>query len=280
MRIRESLARHKTIITLIVIVVACFVSLAITTESARLKPKEVGQSFVGVFQQAASAIGTFFARTVVSVRELRDLRAEYNSVVEQLREYERTAGDVAALEAENRRLREVLDFGETLGTRNIPARVIAKEPGSFFRGVTINKGRTSGVRRDYPVIANQGGVQGLVGRVSEVGITTAVVMPLFDAQSYVAARLARSRYEGLVNGEGLGTELLTMRYVDKTARSQVSAGDMVITSGMQSIFPEGIAIGTVEAIQGRAYETSLQIELRPIVDFGKLEYVFVMEIER
>lgn len=277
MRFRETLARHRTIISLIVIVVACLVSLAVSTDSLRFTPKEAGQSVVSVFQQATSGVGGFFRRTVASVRELRDLRREYDAVVEQLREYERTAGDVAALQQENQRLREIVRFAEEIPVRSIPARIVAKEPGSFFRGLTISKGRTSGIARDMPVVANQNGVQALVGRVSEVGLTTAVVMPLFDVQSFVAARLQRSRYEGLVSGNGAASTLLSMRYVDKSARAQVSAGDVVITSGMRSIYPEGIYIGTVEGIQGRAYETSLDIELQPFVDFGRLEYVFVLE---
>jgi rod shape-determining protein MreC len=278
-RIGETFARYRTVITLVVIIVACIVSLAVSTDSLRLRPKEVGQSVVGVFQQAASAVGGFFSRTVASVRELRDLREEYDGVVEQLREYEETVGDAEALRQENERLREALEFVESIQIASIPARVIAKEPGTFFGGLTINRGRSSGVERNMPVVANQNGVQGLVGRISEVGLTSAVVMPISDVQSFVAARLLRSRYEGLVNGGGAGDAMLSMRYVDKAARSQVSAGDVVITSGMRSIYPPGIYIGTVEAIQGRAYETSLQIQLTPFVDFGRLEYVFVLDSE-
>ena len=276
MRLRESLTRHRTIITLAVIVIACLVSLGVTSESFRLRPKEVGESVVGVFQRAFSAVGGFFAGTVTSISELRDLRAQYGALVTQLREYEQVAGDLTALQDENARLREVLGFVESVRIEAIPARVVAKEPGSFFSGLTINRGRASGIRRDMPVIANRDGVQGLVGRVSEVGMATAVVMPIFDSDSFVAARLQRSRHEGLVSGQGIATNVLSMGYVAESARSQVSTGDLVITSGMRSIYPEGIHIGTVNAIRGEAYETSLQIELLPVVDFGRLEYVFVL----
>lgn len=278
MRLGESFTRHRTSITLVVIVIACLVSLGISTDSMALRPKEVGQSVIGLFQQAVSGIGGFFSRTVTSVGELRDLRAQYDGVVDQLREHEQVAGDVATLRDENTRLRDVLGFSEFIRIQNIPARVIAKEPGSFFSGLTINRGRTSGIRRDMPVIANQNGVQGLVGRVSDVGLSSSVVMPIFDLQSYVAARLQRSRHEGLVGGKGMATNLLSMGYVAESARSQISTGDLVITSGMRSIYPEGIHIGSVDAIRGEAYETSLQIEILPVVDFGRLEYVFVLGV--
>jgi rod shape-determining protein MreC len=259
-----------------VLVVLCLVSLGISTESMSLRPKEVGQSFVAVLQQSASAIGRFFAGTINSIRELSDLREQYDGLLDQMRQYETIADDIELLQAENARLREALGFEKSIPYVSLPARVIAKEPGSFFAGLTINKGRAAGVRRYMPVVASQDGEQGLVGRVEEVGLTTSVVMPIFDRDSFVAARLLRSRHEGLVAGEGLSDGLLTMLYVAKSARSEISVDDVVITSGMRSLFPEGLRIGTVEAILGRPYETSLNIEIDPAVDFSRLEYVFIL----
>ena len=278
MRIRENLSKHRNGLTLAVLVAVCLVSLGVSTESMNVRPKEVGQSFVAVFQQAGAAVGRFFAGTVTSIRELSALRAQYDELIAEVREYEAVADDIALLKAENERLREALDFEERLRGESVPSRVIGKEPGSFFSGLTINKGRAAGVERYMPAIANEGGVQGLVGRVEEVGLTASVVMPIFDRDSYVAARLLRSRHEGLVSGEGMAASAgrLTMLYVPSSARAEISVGDVVITSGMRSIFPEGIRIGTVESIQGRPYETSLHIALEPLVDFSRLEYVFVL----
>jgi len=277
-RLRDPLQRNTSLITLIVIVVVCLVSLGISTDSFSVSPRAVGQSIFGTIERGFSAVGGFFARTVTSVRELRNLRAEYNDLVEQLRTSERIAGDVEALERENARLRDVLGFSESLEIENLPARVIAKEPGSFFAGLTINKGSGSGIRRNMPVVANQDGKTGLVGRVTDVGLASSVVMPLFDARSYVAARLDRSRHEGLVRGLGASTNMLRMDYVSEDARPYLQAGDLVITSGMRSIYPEGIQIGIVNAIMGEAYETSLRIDIIPIVDLSRLEYVFVLEV--
>jgi rod shape-determining protein MreC len=277
-RIRDNLSKHRNGLTLAVLVAVCLVSLGVSTESMNVRPKEVGQSFVAVFQQAGAAVGRFFADTVTSIRELSALRAQYDELIAEVREYEAVADDIALLKAENERLREALDFEERLRGESVPSRVIGKEPGSFFSGLTINKGRAAGVERYMPAIANEGGVQGLVGRVEEVGLTASVVMPIFDRDSYVAARLLRSRHEGLVSGEGMAASAgrLTMLYVPSSARAEISVGDVVITSGMRSIFPEGIRIGTVESIQGRPYETSLHIALEPLVDFSRLEYVFVL----
>ncbi len=276
MRVRETVRKHRDSLTLTILVLACFVSLTVSTDSMRMRPGEVGQSVVALFQQATSAIGRFFADTVTSIRELSELRRQYDDLLTQVRRYETIADDITQLQAENVRLREALGFEAAIPHEALPARVIAKEPGTFFAGITINKGRTAGVRRDMPVIANQDGIRGLVGRVSEVGLTTSVVMPVFDGNSFVAARLLRSRHEGLVSGAGLTDGTLTMLYVARSARSDIAVDDVVITSGMRSIFPEGIRIGTVESIQGRSYETSLTIGVRPAVDFSRLEYLFVL----
>jgi len=275
-RFSESFARHRNGLTLALLVVISLVSLGVSTDAMSLRPKEVGQSFVAIFQQSASAVGRFFAGTVTSIRELSQLREQYDELLGQVRQYETIADDIALLRSENERLREALGFEQSLPYSSLPARVIAKEPGSFFEGLTINQGRAAGVRRYMPVIANQDGMQGLVGRVEEVGLSTSVVMPIFDYDSFVAARLLRSRHEGLVAGEGSSQGMLTMLYVAKSARDEISVGDMVITSGMRSLFPEGLLIGTVEAILGRPYETSLNMELDPTVDFSRLEYVFVL----
>lgn len=276
MRLRETVRRHRDSLTLTILVLACFVSLTVSTESMRMRPGEVGQSVVALFQQATASLGRFFADTVTSIRELSELRRQHDDLLTQVRRYETIADDITQLQAENLRLREALGFQADLPHEALPARVIAKEPGTFFAGVTINKGRAAGVRRDMPVIANQDGIRGLVGRVSEVGLTASVVMPVFDSNSFVAARLLRSRHEGLVSGAGLTEGSLTMLYVARSARGDVAVDDVVITSGMRSIFPEGIRIGTVESIQGRPYETSLTIGVRPAVDFSRLEYLFVL----
>jgi rod shape-determining protein MreC len=67
-----------------------------------------------------------------------------------------------------------------------------------------------------------------------------------------------------------------MRFVAATARSAVGYGDVVVTSGMSSLYPRGLVIGTVLEVQARPYESSLELLVEPAVDFGRLEYVFVV----
>jgi rod shape-determining protein MreC len=142
----------------------------------------------------------------------------------------------------------------------------------------LNKGARQGVAREMPVIAFQGGLQGLVGKVVLTGLTTSTVKPITDTSSYVAARLQSSRYDGLVSGGQLGTGRLVMRYVNKLATNEIQYGELVISSGLGGLFPQGIHIGRVREMQAKAYEASLTLEVEPIVDFSRLEYVFVLDV--
>lgn len=237
-------------------------------------PQSVGHTVFGTFQAAFHRVGSFVSGTVNSVRELGQLREDYEELVAQLREYQGIENDVAELRHEVERLRSLLGFSESLQYENVPAQIIGKDPGNLFSTITINKGRVDGMKRNMPVVAVQEGSQGLVGRIETVGRNTAQVVPILDSSNYVAARHQESRYEGLV--QGTGTESIVMRHVSDQARGLIGYGDLIITSGMSSIYPKGIHIGTVSAVQSRQYETSLVVEVEPVVDFERLEYVFVL----
>lgn len=233
-------------------------------------------SVVSVVQRMVDGVGDAFSSTVRSVGELGRLREEYEALLEELDRYQTLEGDIGQLRSENERLRSVLQFSRTVPFRNLPAEVIGREPGNMFASLTINRGSRDGVTVDTPVIAVQEGSQGLVGRVAHVSANSSVVAPLFDANTYVAGRLVDSRYEGLIGGGGAGTSELTMRYVDPQARTTAAYGDMVVTSGMSEMYPAGIQVGRVVGINATAWESSLTLTIDPLVDFGRLEYVFLL----
>jgi rod shape-determining protein MreC len=120
---------------------------------------------------------------------------------------------------------------------------------------------------------------GLVGKVISVGLGSSMVLPLFNERSFVASRLETSRYDGLVSGRSEDSEYLSMRNVRKIAIRNIAYGDMVVTSGLGQVFPKGIPIGRVRSVRSKAYETSLEVEVEPIIEFSKLEYVIILDTE-
>ncbi len=271
--------KNKNGVTFTAILLLCLLMMLFSNRNVVLQPKKVGQSFFSVFQLSVHAIGDWFTGTVTSIRELKRLRSELEEARERLMEYERVSRDLAELRRENEELRDQLGFAKGLPFRYVAAQVIARDPGNQFSTITVNRGSMHGMREGMPVIAFQGGLQGLVGRVVLVALGSSIVQPITDPNSYVAARLQSSRFDGLVAGSQGGADTLTMSYVKKLAVNEVQYGELVITSGMGQLFPEGIHIGRVREMTAKGYEASLELEVEPIVDFSRLEFVYIIDTE-
>lgn len=257
----------------------CVVSLAMLVFSTRalvVRPKEIGLTAVSFFQSAAHGVGNWVSGTINAIGELRRLRAEVDSLRSQIVSYERSQVDISELQIENNALREQLGLTKAFAYDQIPAEVIAVDP-TAFSTIAVNKGASKGVRPGMAVVAFQGGLRGLVGRVMVVGETTSLVMPIYDAGSWVSGRHQGSRYEGLVRGNGLIGGKLTMTLVPKAARSELGFGDIVLTSGLGGLYPEGLHIGRIEEVNPLPYEESLELVLDPVIDFSRLEYVFILD---
>ena len=190
---------------------------------------------------------------------------------------DRETREIVELRRQNAMLRSQLDFSESLAPDRIAAEVIARDTDNLFSTITINKGSRQGVRVGMPVVAYQGDMEGLVGKVLSVGPGAAHVLPLYDPQCLVSVRLDSTRDEGLVKGEGRDRGTVLLQYVKKTAKEAIQYGDLVVTSGLGGLYPKGINLGRVRDIQALAYETSLEIQVEPVINFDRLEYVFLVD---
>jgi len=222
-------------------------------------------------------VSSLVSRTILSVQELAELRTEYARLLESVARYERLERSAAEINQENMRLKEQLGFSQSLNYRHIPAKLIGRDPDNLYSALVINKGGRSGVARDMAVIAWQGGSQALVGKVIQVRTYESLVMPLYDTSLLVATRFAASRYEGIIEGQGNPDLPLRMRFIPKRARDEISRGDMIVTSGMGGVYPPDINVGRISGISYHEYEISMEAELEPLIDFSRLEYVFVIE---
>lgn len=259
-----------------ILLVASFLCLTISTRSLIGLPERVGVTVLGFFQKGFSAVGNFVSDSASSIAELRRLRKDYDELAKKLEHYTAVERDLADLHSENVRLKEQLGLSNGLAYERIAARIVAKDPGNLYSTIVIDKGVESGIRKNMPIIAFQDGVEGLVGRVVEVGLGTSIVVPLYDASSYVACRLVNARHEGLVAGSGSADEPLVMRFVKKRAKDEVQFGDLVSTTGYESIYPPNIAVGRVQKVRVLEYQTSVEVDLDPVLDFSRIEYVFAV----
>ncbi len=169
---------------------------------------------------------------------------------------------------ENARLRKLLQFNEKFRLKTVAGRVIAKDVSTEFRAIRINRGESSGIRRDMAVVTNEG----IVGRVLRTTSETADIVTILDLLSAVDAIVERSRARGVV--EGLTEELCELRFVLRT--DDIVPGDLLISSGLGGIFPKGLPVGTVSKVVRKPFGITQKVELRPSVDFSKLEEVMVV----
>ena len=165
-------------------------------------------------------------------------------------------------------LRQLLELRERANLDTAAAEVIAGAASPDFRTVTIDKGTSEGLATDMAVISPAG----VVGRVILPSRRASKVQLLIDRNAAAGALIERTRVQGVVIGVGDGT--LLMQYVPGS--SDVKTGDLVVTSGIDGIYPKGFVIGTVDHAD-RGAGAYHDIIVRPAVDFSRLEEVLIVK---
>jgi rod shape-determining protein MreC len=173
---------------------------------------------------------------------------------------------------ENRRLRRLLDLRERLPLDTLPGEVIAREWGGWVRSLTVNRGREDKILRMTAVISPDG----LIGRVVDVRPSAAIVQVLTDPASTVGGHVVRTRTPGIVEGEPRGT--VRFKYMARDG-SAIRVGDLIVTSGQGGVFPRGIPIGRVRAIEDRGSALFHYAALSPVVDFARIDEVLLLKGE-
>ncbi len=261
---------------LIALILISGVFLAFSSGSFVLNFKQIGFSIVSSMDKGVHFVTDGAKNTFNAVGELRKLRKDYNELVIKLENYEEMQRSNADIRKENARLKEQLDFAVSLDEKNIPSQIISRDLDNAFSYLTIDKGSINGVKKNMPVIAYQNGNRGLVGKIVQVGTFTSQIMPIYNINNIVSARIQNSRDLGLVNGLGSQDQPLQMQYIRKSVADELSFGDIVVTSGENDNYMRDIAIGTITKITTLDYNSSLNIELVPIIDFARLENVIVV----
>ncbi len=218
---------------------------------------------VGASRAVTGGIGSVLS----GWREIGRARSEN---VRLAREVERARQDLARFReaaAENSRLRRLLGMREDLAPRSVAASVVTAKLTSQNRMFVIDRGMDAGVRPDQAVVT----WGGAVGRVVFADRSFAKVRLVTDPNSGIAGVVQRSRAAGMVIGRGDGS--LDLSYVPKY--EDVVAGDRVITSGLDGVFPAGFDIGTVTVVRDAA-GVSKDVRLEPEVDFRAVEEVLVL----
>lgn len=199
---------------------------------------------------------------------LVDLRKENTSLRKEIDSLRMENHHYRELMATQTRLRELLQFKNTMDSPVVAAQVIGRDPTGWFESVIIDKGKNSGLKVNMPVV-NAGGV---VGQLVSVSPNYSKVLLVVDQNSAVDCLIQRSREKGIV--KGLSPNICKLDYVLKTG--DVAPGDMAVTSGIGGVYPKGLPVGEVLEVKDIPWELFKTIKVKPAVDFSKLEEVLVL----
>jgi rod shape-determining protein MreC len=236
----------------------------------------LGQTVFAVLSPLQRMVGAGLGAVLATWSGYIDLRHVY-------RENQDLRGRVAALEMEMQRqqdrlreadrLREIAEVKPALPFDTLLAQVIATDGVPWYRTVTLSRGRADGVALNAPVISTTG----VVGRVVAVGPRAAKVQLLLDHESGLGVRIERSRITAVVSGQAGFADhvgnLLAMKFVPVLA--DVAVGDVVVTSGLDRMFPKGLMVGRVHSVKTT---TGLfkDILVAPSAHFERLEELLVV----
>ncbi len=184
------------------------------------------------------------------------LRAENEQLTEQLRAARTRLLRFEALSEENRRLREIREASKGISERTLIAEIINVSVQPFRHVVVINKGANDGVFRGQPVLD----AFGVVGQVMQVGKSTATLILITDAEHAVPVQVNRNGIRSIAVGTGEPAKL-SLPYL--TVESDVRRGDLLVSSGLDEIFPAGYPVATVTKVERNATDTFALVEARP-----------------
>ncbi len=254
------------------------VALMVAVTQLFLRPPAALQTVGPVRGYAAAVFRPVYATVDFLKRGVTSLWEGYIALTGVARENEELRREIATLREtiqanreealENRRLKELLRFSETIGRKTVGARVVGHDVSPWFQGLFIDVGGEAGVEPGMAVITRGGGV----GRIHKVYRGLSEVILLTDGRFAADVIVERSRVRAIA--EGTGGNVCSLKYVSPT--QDVVAGDRVLFSGFDGSMPKGILLGTVVSAQRPREGLFQHVRVVSAVDFLAVEEVLVV----
>lgn len=204
------------------------------------------------------------------LRGLNDALASEHAARAELARLSQRAASADRLAVENERLRSLLDLRGTLQVRSTAAEVLYEAADPFSRKIVIDRGATQGIVLGAPVIDPAG----VLGQVTRVFPLSAQVTLLIDKEAAIPVLNARTFARSAAFG-GAGGDAMELRFM--AANADVQVGDELVTSGVDGVYPPGLAVARVAAIERRAESGFARILLTPAASADGVRHVLVLE---
>lgn len=271
-------SRYLTWITLVVIVI-----LVNLPSQVWDRVRDGCREIIAPFHAVASGLGYRVSEGCSALVDPGGKTASRTKLELELANLRERVRRLESLDGENAALRVQLGHKTGSVNRLESCEVIARgEAGGWWECVIVNKGSRDGIKVGVAVVSNDG----LVGRTKSVSEHTCEILLITDRSSSVPAKLLRSGDFGIVNGGGVtigGNPVIDMGVPQNPCNMDnipvgvvVQAGDKVVTSGLGSVFPEGLKIGTVISAGMNKSGLYQVARIKPAADLARLRYVFVV----
>lgn len=216
-----------------------------------------------------SSYVTAVAELDAAYRDRASLQEELILLQGQLRRTRFSEQRNEELTLENQRLWKLLGARKTIGGFVTTAKVISRGPERWSRTLVLDKGKEDSVAKDMSVITGDG----LVGKILRVQGTYSTMLLVDDPRFSVAVRLQHSRTDGVMTGTGLNRGML--KYVGSAVK--VAAGERLVTSGLDGLFPPGIPAGVVNAVLSVEEALFHDVSTHPMADTRMVEEVLIIK---
>lgn len=261
--------KPQNLIALLLFIVGAVWALTRSERSVRNIQKTY-YSAISPFLKGGTAIETRASAFIDEVEHSKKWEMKYKLAKEELDEKRMEVAHLRKLEEENNRLNKALNFQENAPFHVLAAKIIRRQPSTWWHTVTIDRGEEHGVGVQLPVLSPEG----LVGKIDALSKDTSTVILLTDEKCQVSAKIAASPEAGIISGLRGATgdsPSLLLRFLSKDAN--IRPGMLVFTNGRGRIFPPDILLGTVKSYDSGPLFGEALVE--PAVDFASLDTVFV-----
>ncbi|MCD4675364.1 MAG: rod shape-determining protein MreC [Desulfobacula sp.] len=221
----------------------------------------VQQAVARTINYSQNVWNTYFM-TVLAVKENIKLKKQLGKAIEIKNQYEE-------LELENTRLKKFVNFTGQVPDTYVAAQIIARDPSPWFKTIMIDKGAKDGLAKGSPVLVSEG----IVGQIIKVANNYSRVLLITDQNSAVDALVQNSRVRGIVKGNNEDN----CSFVYALRKDEVKPDEMIISSGLDQVFPKGLKIGRILKVTKVHSQLFQNITIETSVDFDKIEEVLVFK---
>jgi rod shape-determining protein MreC len=221
----------------------------------------IQQGVTQVIRSTQNVWNTYFM-AVLAVEENIELKHQLGRAKEIKNRYEE-------LELENTRLKKFVNFTGIVPDTYVAAQVIARDPSPWFKTIIIDKGTKDNLTKGSPVMVSEG----IVGQIIEVAYNYSRVLLITDINSAVDALVQNSRVRGIIKGNNQDN----CSFVYALRKDEVKEGEMIISSGLDQVFPKGLKIGRILKVTKVHSQLFQDVTIQTSVDFDKIEEVLVLK---